>query len=186
MDWDDMDDEDWPSPDELMLWPDQCVGVSPRCYFINEEINNESVVSILQRLFENGTIPSNATHVQVDCRADAVALSKLVYAVSDSFQKSMPYVIACAATVLIILLVALMCCCYGCARLCIRPDRHNQPYPPPPMTGQYQYVTPVAIPIKDLQPSSQSPDVVRTQYETIDLSEAKPDTTVTYPAEETV
>ena len=45
--------------------------------------------------FKSGTIPENATHVRVDCRSDALAASRTIYALADGLQKSLPTLIMC-------------------------------------------------------------------------------------------
>lgn len=113
-DWDNMSSDDVPDFDELMLWPDQCVGVSPRCYQLGTE---NSIDETLSKLFPEG-IPANATHVRVDCRADAMELSRIVYSFSSGLEKSLPAIIACIVAVVFLAIVALACCLYGCCRLC--------------------------------------------------------------------
>ena len=115
MDWDDMSSDDLPQvADGLMLWPDQCVGVTPRCYAIDDE----AIRDTLHKLFEKTGIPKTATHVQVDCRGDALELSRLVYSFADGFEKSLPTIIFWTVTVCLLSLVATLWCCYGCFRLC--------------------------------------------------------------------
>jgi hypothetical protein len=114
-DWDALSSDDLPQvADELMLWPDQCVGVTPRCYSVNDEAIRDTLI----RLFADGDkIPMEATHVKVDCRGDAVALSHVVYAFADRFEKSTPTIIAWVVTVLVFGFVATFGLCYGCFRL---------------------------------------------------------------------
>jgi len=123
-DWDELSSDDLPkSAEELMLWPDQCVGVGPRCY----SIEDKAIEDTLFRLFADGDkIPAGATHVQVDCRGDAVALSRLAYAFADGFEKSTPTIIAWLVTVLTFGFVAMLGCVYGCFRICRKTSRPHE------------------------------------------------------------
>lgn len=123
-DWDKISSDDLPSAEELMLWPDQCVGVGPRCY----TVDNEAIEATLFRLFADGEkIPAEATHVQVDCRGDALALSRLTYAFADGFAKSTPTIVAWIITVLVFGFVATIGCVYGCFRVYreTKSSKHN-------------------------------------------------------------
>jgi hypothetical protein len=113
-DWDSLSSDDLPDFDELMLWPDQCVAVAPRCYKLGE---NEGMTDTLSRLFPDGT-PVSASHVRVDCRADAMELSRVAYSFASGAEKSMPTIVAWMTTVVLLFLVAISFCCYGCFRLC--------------------------------------------------------------------
>ena len=118
MDWESSDDwdehTDWKQvAQKLFLWPDQCVGVGPRCYALTDA----AIFQAVQPFFADG-IPKGATHVQVDCQADAAMLSRTVFALADGWEKSTPTIIAWMVTVVLLTLVALAWCLYGCARLC--------------------------------------------------------------------
>ena len=103
-----------------MLWPDQCVGVTPRCYSINEAAVQES----LHDLFDE--IPEGATHVQVNCQADALVLSRVVYAFADGLEKSTPTIILWVITIFLFTIMSLAWCGYACFRyLCLRQPRHE-------------------------------------------------------------
>jgi len=117
-DWDELSSDDIPDFDELMLWPDQCVGVMPRCYELGTA---ETIDETLEKLFPNGTIPSEASHVRVDCRVDAMQLSQLAFSFASGAEKSLPTIIAWILTVILAFLVAVLFCCYGCCRLCNTP-----------------------------------------------------------------
>ena len=106
--------DDVPDFDDLMLWPDQCVGVAPRCYQLGKD---EDITDTLGGLFPDG-IPEEATHVRVDCRVDAMELSRLAYSFASGAEKSIPTIVAWMVTVLALFLVAMSFCCYGCLRLC--------------------------------------------------------------------
>mgnify|MGYP005846242595 CR=1 FL=1 len=114
-DWDKMSSDDVPSAEELMLWPDQCVGAAPRCYSI--EFSNADIKDTLAKLFPDD-IPEDATHVRVDCRGDAAALSRVVYSLAGGLEKSSATIFAWMVTVVLLSLVAILWCLYGCARLC--------------------------------------------------------------------
>jgi hypothetical protein len=121
MSWDDMSSDDLPEiMDKLLLWPDQCVGVTPRCY----SVNDAAIRDTLSKLFTE--IPEGATHVQVNCQSDAMALSRVVYAVADGFEKSMPTIIAWMTTVILFSLVATLWCFYGCFRLVYHCNSSNR------------------------------------------------------------
>lgn len=110
-DWDQYSSDDMPDPrEDLLLWPDQCVGVMPRCYSVAE------FESLLNKLIGNG-IPVDATHVRVDCRADGLAVTKTVYAFVDGFEKSAPTLVLWAVTVLLFFVCSTMWCCFGCVSL---------------------------------------------------------------------
>jgi hypothetical protein len=113
-DWDSLSSDDLSDFDELMLWPDQCVAVASRCYKLGE---NEEMTDTLSRLFPDGT-PVSASHVRVDCRADAMELSRAVYSFASGAEKSMPTIVAWMVTVVLLFLAAISLCCYGCFRLC--------------------------------------------------------------------
>jgi hypothetical protein len=117
--WDNISSDDIPDADELMLWPDQCVGVGPRCYSLDEM--NSDMKDILSRLFDE--IPEGATHVQVDCRSDALELSRAMYALADGFEKSTPTIIAWMVTIVLLFAASTMWCCYGCCALFSRGSR---------------------------------------------------------------
>jgi hypothetical protein len=125
-DWDSLSSDDLPDFDELMLWPDQCVAVASRCYKLGE---NEGMTDTLSRLFPDG-IPVSASHVRVDCRADAMELSRVVYSVASGAEKSMPTIVAWMVTVVLLFLAAISLCCYGCFRLCCCPPKRPQPNNP--------------------------------------------------------
>jgi hypothetical protein len=113
-DWDEIDTDDFDeAADKLMLWPDQCVGVQARCYSIEDVAIRET----LNRIFVN-KIPTGATHVHVNCQNDAAALSRVVYAFADGFEKSMPTILFWSVTVVLFSLVASLWCCFACFRLC--------------------------------------------------------------------
>ena len=114
-DWDDMSSDDFDEvADNLMLWPDQCVGVQPRCY----SVQDPAIRDTLTNLFDN-KLPTDATHIKVDCRNDAMELSRAVYSFAHSFEKSLPTLILWALTVVLLSLVAFLWCCYACFRLCV-------------------------------------------------------------------
>jgi hypothetical protein len=113
--WEDMSSDDYAQiQDKLMLWPDQCVGVTARCYPVH------SVEAILTRLLQD-KIPVGATHVQVDCRGDATALSRVIYTAAEGFEKSLPTLIAWMVTVILLFVASTMWCVYGCVYLCKGP-----------------------------------------------------------------
>jgi hypothetical protein len=118
-DWDSMSSDDIPSAEDMMLWPDQCVGAVPRCYNLAEA--NDDIKDTLARLFPDGT-PDDATHVRVDCTGDAAALSRVIYSFADGFEKSAPYLIASVVTFVLLILVLAMWCIYACLRLCMGPQ----------------------------------------------------------------
>jgi hypothetical protein len=130
--WDDMSSDDLPEiADKLMLWPDQCVGVTPRCYSVQD-------TAIRETLFKHfNDIPEGATHVQVNCQSDAMELSRLVYSFADGFEKSMPTIIAWMTTVILFSLVASLWCCYGCFRLCRGPPNTIPHVAAAPVHGHY-------------------------------------------------
>jgi len=112
---DQMSSDDLPEiVDKLMFWPDQCVGVTPRCY----SVQDPAIRDTLYKLFEDDMIPEGATHVQVNCQSDAMEWSRVIYAFADGFEKSIPTIIAWMTTVILFSLVASLWCCYGCFRLC--------------------------------------------------------------------
>ena len=114
-DWNDIsNDDDFDEfADKLMLWPDQCVGVKPRCYSIQDPLIRDT----LAELFDD-RIPMDATHVEVDCRNDAMELSRAVYSFADGLDKHLPTIILWALTVILFSLVASLWCCYACFRAC--------------------------------------------------------------------
>jgi hypothetical protein len=118
---DSWDDKDWEEiAQKLLFWPDQCVGVVPRCYTIGEDAR---ILEVLHRIIDD--IPDTATHVQVNCQADAMELSRVVYAFADGFERSAPYIIAWFITVCLFAIVALAWCSYACFRLCHGPPRRE-------------------------------------------------------------
>jgi len=124
-DWDsiDWDDQNWDEiAHKLFLWPDQCVGVGPRCYGLTDN----TIFDALNPLFSKNSIPDGATHVQVNCQADAWQLSRTVFAFADGFEKSMPTIIAWVVTMVLLTIVALAFCIYGCVRLCRRRPRDRE------------------------------------------------------------
>ena len=145
LDKNDWDSDDWDGKDwnqiaqKLFLWPDQCVGVGPRCYALTDD---ETIFQAVQPFFPDG-IPMGATHVQVDCQADAAMLSRTAFALADGFEKSTPTIIAWMVTVVLVTIVALAWCIYGCARLCCFPggsqselhDRFRQRRAAPAVVG---------------------------------------------------
>merc|ERR1712151_32095 len=114
-DWDQLTWEDIPNEEELMLWPDQCVGVVPRCYDIKDPLIQGKLTEIFQNA---GGYPDSATHVKVDCRNDAVELSKLAYGVAGGFEKSSLTLMAWILTITLLSSVLTLWCCYGCCKLC--------------------------------------------------------------------
>jgi hypothetical protein len=131
-DWDELSSQDIPDFDELMLWPDQCVGVSARCYALESypsssvtsnktsSVDIESSFKVLEalgRLLPDG-IPAGATHVQVDCRADAMELSRVAFAVASGLEKSIPVTAAWISFLILLLVLGMSFCCCGCFRLC--------------------------------------------------------------------
>mmetsp|Transcript_22191 Transcript_22191/g.36733 ORF Transcript_22191/g.36733 Transcript_22191/m.36733 type:complete len:260 (+) Transcript_22191:56-835(+) len=120
-DWDNTSSDDFPDADELMLWPDQCVGVDSRCYSLDEMDSN--MKDVLSRIFDE--VPQGATHVQVDCRGDAVQLSRVVYAFADRFEKGTPTIMAWMVTVVLVFAASTMWCCYGCCSLFSRRNQNS-------------------------------------------------------------
>jgi len=115
-DWEKLSSNDMPTAEDLMLWPDQCVGIKPRCYSTSE--SSPAIQDTLARLFSSGGIPQDATHVIVDCRGDAAALSRVVYAMAGGLETSAPTLMAWMVTVLLVSTVMGMWCIYACLRLC--------------------------------------------------------------------
>jgi hypothetical protein len=116
-DWDSLDSQDIPDYDDLMLWPDQCVGVGPRCYSLESSgEDGGSFSDILGRLFPDG-IPNGSTHVQVDCASDAREISILAYNLASGLEKNVGYIVVGLAALCITVTVSLSLCCYGCFRL---------------------------------------------------------------------
>jgi hypothetical protein len=123
-DWDELSSDDLPkTAEELMLWPDQCVAYEKRCYGVDDK----AVSDTLHSLFP-AKIPDTATHVSVDCRGDAVQLSRVVYAAADGLERSMPTIIAWMVTVIALAFVATLWCCYACFRLAHGPSRSRRSY----------------------------------------------------------
>jgi len=118
-DWESFSSDDVPDLDELMLWPDQCVGVAPRCYHLGD---NANITQVLHRLFPDG-IPEDSTHVRVDCRSDSLELSRLAYSTTDAFADILPKVLTCITITLIFWLMILLFACWGCFRICGRRDQ---------------------------------------------------------------
>jgi hypothetical protein len=126
-DWDKLTSNDIPDWDDLMLWPDQCVGVAPRCYSIRDTSSvpgksSTDVMKAVVRLLPDD-VPDEATHVQVDCRSDALELSRVAFRVGNGLQKGLAGVIAMIIFAFLLIIVAMSLCCYGCIRLCLFP-RH--------------------------------------------------------------
>jgi hypothetical protein len=133
-DWDSLNGQDFSViADKLMLWPDQCVGVTPRCYAIDDI----AIRDTLSRLFDQ--FPQGATHVQVNCQADALELSRVVFSFADGLEKSTPTIIAWMVTVLTLAIVALAWCGYGCLRLCCGEPRPTYAVVAAPVVGGHQY-----------------------------------------------
>ncbi len=131
-DWDDLSSEDIPDYDKLMLWPDQCVGVAPRCYAMqasNPASNSttDKLLETLRRLFPDG-IPAEATHVQVDCRVDGMELSRVAYSLAGGAEKSIPVIAAWMITVVLLFVLGMSYCCFGCVTLCFRPQSRGKNY----------------------------------------------------------
>jgi len=120
-DWDSLSSDEFPNFEDLMLWPDQCVGVAPRCYSINGtgtfDESQSLLVETLLGLFPDG-IPVKATHVQVDCRSDALELSRVAFGVAGGIEKNIPIFFALMATAVLSFFFVTLLCCYGCFRLC--------------------------------------------------------------------
>jgi len=115
-DWDSMSSDDFDDiATNLMLWPDQCVGVSPRCYNVNDDPMIQD--QLAQFFILDGGIPPDATHVQVNCQADAMELSRVMYAAADGFERSMPAIMAWMVTIVLLVMVTSLWCCFGCCRL---------------------------------------------------------------------
>jgi hypothetical protein len=109
--------------EEILLWPDQCVGVTPRCY----AVDNEAIHETLTRIFSKNhgpIIPEGATHVRVDCRGDAVALTRVVYAMAEGLEKSVVMLIAWLVTAMLLSLMLGTCCLCACLRLCCFAGAH--------------------------------------------------------------
>lgn len=123
-DWDDLSTDDIPDFDELMLWPDQCVGVTPRCYALQapspaSNSTTDKLLETLRRLFPH-EIPSEATHVQVDCRVDSMELSRVAYSLAGGAESSLPFIAAWMATLILLFVLGMSYCCFGCLALCFR------------------------------------------------------------------
>ena len=122
-DWDELSSDDMPHMDDLLLWPDQCVGVVPRCYSISDQqiekaINQSSaIVDTLQKLFPDGT-PEGSTHVQVDCRSDAFELSRVAYSVASGVDEGISYVLGFVFMIILLHVLVISLCCFGCFRFC--------------------------------------------------------------------
>ncbi|KAL3922644.1 MAG: hypothetical protein SGILL_002097, partial [Bacillariaceae sp.] len=117
-DWDDLNSNEIPRIEDLVLWPDQCVGVVPRCYSFAEE-NSSKVMDTLRTLFPEG-LPDAATHVQVDCRSDALELSRAVFSFTTGVEDGIRYVVGMVSVILLLHIVAISFCCFGCFRWCFR------------------------------------------------------------------
>lgn len=134
--WDEtvMSQDDLPSPEqELLLWPDQCVGVTPRCYAVEDEAIHETLVRIFSSKNNSNSnnsswIPESATHVRVDCRGDAVALTRVVYALAEGLEKSTAMLVTWLVTVVLLFVLLILCCLCGCLRLCCFRGHSPQPF----------------------------------------------------------
>lgn len=129
-DWDELSSDDIPDWDNLMLWPDQCVGVEPRCYAFNDishrtANNGTDMMAVLQGLFPD-EIPDGATHVQVDCRVDAMELSRVAYSVASGVEKGLGFAIAVFLFVILLFVVGMSFCCYGCFRVCFPKEESRE------------------------------------------------------------
>eukprot|EP00525_Craspedostauros_australis_P012760 CAMPEP_0198121952 /NCGR_PEP_ID=MMETSP1442-20131203/33528_1 /TAXON_ID= /ORGANISM="Craspedostauros australis, Strain CCMP3328" /LENGTH=288 /DNA_ID=CAMNT_0043780865 /DNA_START=90 /DNA_END=956 /DNA_ORIENTATION=+ len=107
---DDFDDFDTIA-DKLMLFPDMCVAVGSRCHAVDNPVIQER----LAQYFDE--IPAGSTHVEVNCQADAMQLTRVVYAAADGLEKSLPTIIAWVVTVVLLSCVMGIWGCYGCLRL---------------------------------------------------------------------
>ena len=125
--WNELSSDDMPDVDDLMLWPDQCVGVGPRCYSISSS-DNHTFSDVLDRLFPDDGIPIGATHVEVDCRADAMELSRVSYAFASGLEKNVAYIVYGFVALCLTVILVLSLCFYGCFRLCFRPNEAKQKY----------------------------------------------------------
>jgi len=96
--------------------------MGPRC----QSLTDNNIFNALAPLFAKNSIPEGATHVQVNCQADAWMLSRTVYAFADGFHKSMPTIIAWITTVVLLTTAAIAGSIYGCVRLCHRGSNHRQ------------------------------------------------------------
>eukprot|EP00543_Licmophora_paradoxa_P002727 CAMPEP_0202443990 /NCGR_PEP_ID=MMETSP1360-20130828/3158_1 /ASSEMBLY_ACC=CAM_ASM_000848 /TAXON_ID=515479 /ORGANISM="Licmophora paradoxa, Strain CCMP2313" /LENGTH=264 /DNA_ID=CAMNT_0049059853 /DNA_START=45 /DNA_END=839 /DNA_ORIENTATION=+ len=114
-DWNQMSSDDLPNADDLMLWPDRCVGVAPRCYPIVDG-SNEAIHATLSKLFDE--IPMEATHVRVDCRADGLAISRTVYAVAEGLEIAGPTLTLWALTLFVVFFSSLFLCFATCLYCC--------------------------------------------------------------------
>ena len=126
-DWGSLSSDDIPDFDELMLWPDQCVAVTPRCYKLRA---NEDIDDALSKLFPaigdgSGGIPMEATHVRVDCRTDAMELSRVAYSFASGAEKSIPTLLVWITTVLLLFVAAMSLCCCGCFSVCVSMCRRS-------------------------------------------------------------
>jgi hypothetical protein len=132
VDWDELTSKDIPDWDDLMLWPDQCVGVAPRCYSIRDDdmasvprTSSTDIKKALQSLLPD-EIPDEATHVQVDCRSDAMELSRVAFSVGSGLQKGLAFLIAMILLVFLLIMVALSFCCCACFRICFPPRQARE------------------------------------------------------------
>jgi hypothetical protein len=173
-DWDDLSNNDIPDFDELMLWPDQCVGVMPRCYGIRassvptSNSTTDKVLEVLQRIFPD-QIPAEATHVQVDCRVDSMELSKVAYALAGGAESSIPVIAAWMITLILLFVLAMSYCCLA---LCFRHHRkgmnhHHAYYAIPDMAiGRNDVVTAALFETKT------QPKHVRNGVKMVELAES--------------
>ncbi|KAL3934630.1 MAG: hypothetical protein SGARI_003309 [Bacillariaceae sp.] len=148
-DWDELSSDDIPDIDDLLLWPDQCVGIAPRCYAIANQ--SVPIMDTLRKLFPDG-IPDGATHVQVDCRSDALELGRVAYNVARGVDEGIGYIMGFVFLILFLHLLAISLCCFGCFRFCAHrqatKDQQVPVYHAIP-TGQDKYDTAVTGLVKE-------------------------------------
>lgn len=119
-----LDKDDWTIDDipdtmeDLLVWPDECVGVMPRCYKLDDmSLEMQDALSLV---FSNG-FPPEATHVRVDCRGDAAQLVRVAYTFAESMQldETATSLIFWVVTVVLLIIVLGMWSVYACLRKCL-------------------------------------------------------------------
>jgi len=113
--WDSFSSDDLPDveeiADKLMLFPDMCLAVSPRCHPVDHPMLQDR----LPLYFDE--IPAGSTHVEVNCQGDAMELSRFVHDAADDFEKSTPTIIVWMVAVVLFSLVMSLWACHGCVRV---------------------------------------------------------------------
>lgn len=131
--------------DYALLWPDECVGSFSRCYNLSPRVYQNDRRSNLTAalMLMNWSIPTEVTHLSVNCTADRQATEDVVLDITVGLQQGLDEIVFVAKVFVYVILFGILACVFWC---CIMPLLNRQREPRHlHQTRAYEMVAPATV-----------------------------------------